>query len=169
MKISLYVPKIEDLWFRKQLLSDEKTMFFNAGYEINSNFYDNNTGCFDFSEETWQEWYERKVLSQNSFYAYILDEEKFIGEVNFNLNGEKASIGIIIKYEFRGLGYSQPALLLLINEAKKRGARVLTDDIPTDRKIAIKVFEKLGFERIKSFYKNKFSKPEKIALLQKIL
>lgn len=46
--LKLYTPKLEDLWFRQQLMSDEATMSYNHAWG----------GTIDFPESGWQDWYD---------------------------------------------------------------------------------------------------------------
>ena len=43
--LELYKPYVSDLWFRKNMLSDEQTMSYNHPYE----------GTIRFSEEYWMD------------------------------------------------------------------------------------------------------------------
>ena len=53
--VQLYIPNVDDLWFRQQCMSDPKTMSYNAGYDVSYKGYDNNTGCIDFPKNKWTE------------------------------------------------------------------------------------------------------------------
>lgn len=160
--IKLCVPQIEDLWFRKECMEDRKTMAYNAGYNVSYGGYHYESGCIDFPEEKFERWY--KETMPRVFYAYVLDQDlnKFVGYCNFKLDktSGRASMGIVIKDEFRGQGYMTPALKLLIEEAKKQGVKVLTDSVPVSRENALKVFYKLGFKNAGQFTVEKFGKEE---------
>ena len=56
--IELYKPKIEDLWFKEQLLSCEETMAYNKRYG----------GCISFSSDKWDSWYNRWMTDPTKFY-----------------------------------------------------------------------------------------------------
>ena len=45
----LHVPKLDELWYRKKLLEDPKTMSYNRGYELDFDGYDKETGCIALS------------------------------------------------------------------------------------------------------------------------
>lgn len=171
--IELYVPKLEDLWFREECMSDPDTMNYNAGYDVHFEGYHYDTGCIDFPKDKWKGWYEEKMKNPNFFYAYILakDFDKFVGYCNFNYKPEKkqATMGIVIKKEFQGNGLMRPAMELLIKQAKKQGVVALTDTVPENRENALKVFYSLGFEKIGEFKSKKFNSEEIVAEIEKKL
>lgn len=162
--VELYIPKIDDLWFRERRMSDPKTMDYNAGYDASYEGYHYDTGCIDFPKEKHKTWHDQKMSNPNFFYAFILDKDthKFVGHAHFNLNPEndRASMGIGVNSEFRGQGYMRPAMLLLIDEAKKRNVKFLTDSVPQAREKALKVFFDLGFVKTKEYIGKKFGKDE---------
>lgn len=161
--IILHKPKLSELWFSEKCMSDPKTMNYNAGYNLPFEEYHNDTGCIDFPQEKWEDWFNNKMSNPNFFYAYILDTQTntFVGYCNFNKNSnKKASMGIVIKNEFRGMGYMRPAMQEFIKEAKKMGVEYLTDSVPQNRKNALKVFLDLGFIITKTFTIKKFNKDE---------
>ena len=107
-EVELYVPKVEDLWFRKLCMSDEETMNYNAGYELSFSGYHYETGCIDFPEENWKTWHDEKIKTGALFYAYIVDvnTREFVGHLNFkkDQDDEKiASMGIVMYSSTFGL------------------------------------------------------------------
>lgn len=58
-QITLYVPQMDELWFRKQLLEDPETMRYNKGYELASPYYHKDSGCIDFPKDSWYAWSKR--------------------------------------------------------------------------------------------------------------
>ncbi len=172
-KIDLYVPRLEDMWFRRKCMSDKKTMEYNAGYDVAFDGYNNQTGCIDFPEEKWESWYQEKMTNPNFFYAYIKDvnTNEFIGYVNFNKNKEtkKASMGIVIHSDYHRKGYMRDSMKELIKEAKKRNVEILTDSVPENRIGAHKVFKENGFIIVKEFMTKKFNKDEKVLEIEKKL
>ena len=135
--IKLYEPKIEDLWFRKALLSDEKTMSYNYRWG----------GVISFPEENWEDWYDYWVINTDNkrYYRYLLNENnEFVGEIAYHFDGEHYIASIIVCYEFRNKGYGKEGLVLLCKAAKENGVKTLYDDIAIDNP-AISLFLKLGF------------------------
>ena len=138
MKLDLYIPKFEDLWFRKLMLSDEETMSYNYNYG----------GTIDFNEDNWNDWYDRWILNNEykRYYRYLTITNEFVGEIAYhfdeNLNRYLAHILIYSKY--RKLGFGKEALKLLCKEAKKNNINYLYDDITIDNP-AIKLFVDCGF------------------------
>ena len=165
-QVVLYEPKIEDLWFRQECNQDPNTMSYNAGYDLDCAGYHFETGCVDFPKTIWKSWFE-KLKNQKMFFAYIQDEntKKFVGYVNFKKDekSDSASVGIVIKNEFRGQGYMRPAMQKLIEEARLQRVDALTDNVPESRENALKVFYDLGFRKIGEFSQLKFGKKELVA------
>lgn len=168
-QIKLVKPKLEDLWFRADCLSDPETMNYNAGYNVTYDGYNYNTGCIEFNKENWEPWYNTKLSNPNFYYAYILDEQTnhFVGYVNFNMDekSKQATMGIVVKHEFNGQGYMRPAMQQLILKAKQMGVKALTDTVPETRVKALKVFYDLGFKKVGEFETTKFNKPEIVAVI----
>ena len=140
-EVELVKPLLEELSFREELLSDEKTMAFNEVFG----------GIIIFPKMKWEAWY-RKWIGDNSnkyYYRYIKDVEsnKFIGEVAYHLEeeSERYLCDIIILAKYRHQGYGTKALKLLIDEAKNNGIKVLYDEIFNDNP-SINLFLKIGFE-----------------------
>lgn len=151
--IELYVPNIEDLWFRQECMSDPNTMSYNAGYDVSYEGYHYDTGCIDFPRDKHKDWYNMKMLNPNFYYAYILDSDTntFVGYVNFNNKNGVASMGIVINSAYKGQGYMRPAMHKLLEVAKVRGVKVLTDTVPNTRENALRVFYDLGFVKSSEF------------------
>ena len=84
-KIYLKVPKIDELYYRKEWLKAEKTMSYNAGYDMEMEGYDKVSGTICKTDEQMQEWYKKWTKSHNRYIAYIYDAEMKIpvGEVYF--------------------------------------------------------------------------------------
>ncbi len=71
-KLELYIPNYEDLWFRQKIMSDEKTMSYNKGYDLEFEGYHKETGFINFPEKNWKEWYTSSIGKEpRLFYAYI--------------------------------------------------------------------------------------------------
>lgn len=163
-EIYLKTPKLEDLAFRKELLSDPDTMEYNAGYDLNFDGYDYDTGCIDFDESKWSDWYKNRVGNKESFYAYIFHNELPVGDVFFS---DKGSVSIIMSAKYRNKGYAKEALRLLIDKAfNEYDMMVLSDDIPEDRIGSVKLFEKMGFKAARTYENAKFGKPENVLVME---
>ena len=50
-RLSVYLPKVEDFWFRQAMEADPDTMAYNAGWEVNFSGYHPDTGCIDLPPE----------------------------------------------------------------------------------------------------------------------
>lgn len=130
----LYVPKIEELDYRKHLLADKPTMSYNHAYG----------GTIDFNESKWQDWYERWMNDATRFYAYIKIQDYYVGEVAYHLEGDKVLCDVLIEAQYRRLGYGKQALSLLEEVAKNNKIKELYDHIAIDNP-GIQLFEQAGF------------------------
>ncbi len=138
--ITLYKPKLEDLWFRQMFMADEETMSYNHNWG----------GTIPFPKEKWADWYEHWIVNPEGkrYYRYLQDavNDEFVGEIAYHYDeGQKIHIADIIVYaKYRGKGYGEQGLQLLCQVAKSNGVGILYDDIAIDNS-AIKLFLKLGF------------------------
>lgn len=134
--IKLYKPKIEDLWFKEKMMSDEDTMSYNHG-----------TIAFPVSK--WVAWYQRWMNDDKRFYRYICDDDTFVGEVAYYLDSEREIYiaDVVIYAPYRGKGYGYQGLSLLCENAKNNGVMELYDDIAIDNH-SINLFLKNGFEEV---------------------
>lgn len=150
--IELIKPKLKDYDYYKKLLSDSKTMSYNAGYNVSYNGYHYDTGCIDFNYDKWV-----NNLS-NNYFAYIYNHEnkEYIGYVNYNKNNNIYECVIVIEDKYRGSGYAKDSLKLLIKEAYNNGIEYLYDSFERNRNL--KLFLDLGFEIDKEIKITKFNK-----------
>lgn len=160
--LELYVPKLEDYWYEKKLNEDEKTMSYNAGYDVSYYGYHYDTGCIDFPEERWKIKYDKRK-QENMFFAYIKDISlnKYVGYCNYYYNSDsnRYECGILIEYKYRKKGYSKPALKLLCKTAFKNGIKKLYDNFEKDRdNNTLKLFKEVGFEVVEELKWKKFNK-----------
>ena len=164
-QVILFVPDEDDLWFRQKCMSDPKTMNYNAGYDLSFEGYDYDTGCIDFPKSKWKSWYEEKMGNPNFYFAYIMDidTDEFVGYLNFNKNPEtqKATMGIVMYSKYHSKGYMRPAMKKLIEVAKNKGVKTLTD---TEK--ALKVFYDLGFKKVGEYKSTKFKLLENVAQIE---
>lgn len=153
-KVYFHVPKFEELTYRQKIMSQPDTMNYNKGYNVSYEGYHRETGCIDFPEDKWQNWYSNRVNKHPKyFYAYIKREEdnSFIGEVNLNLNSKYKcyDTGIVIEAKYRGQGYSLEALKKLMKVAfEAYDALEVHNDFETTRKSAIAIHKDVGFNII---------------------
>lgn len=147
----LHVPTFEELWYRQKIMQDPVTMNYNRGYELNFTGYDKETGCIAFPEQEWADWYEYFVGKEPlRFYAYIVRETDgaFIGEVNVHKNKDVPwhDMGIVLEGKFRGKGYAEPALWLLLQYAfEKMDAYAVHNDFEAGRDAAVRTHLAVGF------------------------
>lgn len=57
--IELYIPRQDELWFAQKMLADPDTMSYNANWAVTYDGYHRETGCVDFPESEWADWYNR--------------------------------------------------------------------------------------------------------------
>lgn len=138
--IQLYVPKLEDLWFRQMFMADEETMSYNHHWG----------GTIPFPKEDWKDWHDYWVVNPEGkrFYRYLQEEAtgEFVGEIAYHYDGDrKIHIADIIVYtKYRGKGFGEQGLQMLCEAAKANRVQTLYDDIAIDNP-AIKLFLKTGF------------------------
>lgn len=151
--IILYTPEKNELDFAKKLLSDPATMAYNKDYDLPFTGYDKETGTITLDDKYWEKWYDLYFSNPGQyFYAYIYDQdlEIFVGDVNFHpskTGPNTRDIGIVIKDEFRGLGYGRIGLELLIDKAFSYDSiKALYNNFEKERAFALKIHEDLGFK-----------------------
>ena len=153
-RLTVYRLEYEDLWFRKAMLEDEKTMSYNHAWG----------GTIEFPEDDWQSWYDHWIIKNEDkrYYRYLKDDENFVGEIAYHFDEELKGyiVDIIIHDKYRGKGYGELGLKILCEIAKKNGIRVLYDDIAIDNK-AISLFKRNGF-------KEEYRTEEKIILKKEL-
>lgn len=156
IQLKLHIPEYEELWYRRKIMSDKATMGYNKGYDLQIEGYDKVTGCIEFPETEWKEWYSYFVGNEpECFYAYVrnMSDNEFIGEVNIHRRSgaDDYDMGIVIEGKYRGKGYAVEALRLLLYHAFENiGAAAVYNDFETDRKAADSVHIKAGFKKYDS-------------------
>lgn len=152
--LCLYVPLFKELDYRQSILAQTDTMSYNKGYKLGIENYNNATGCIDFRDEYWNDWYTKWINREpEKYYAYLKNEScgNFVGEVSFRYDNSKGAhcIGIVIESRYRGNGYCSKGLRLLAEKAfVDLGIDKLRNDIPIDRISAIRGHKKAGFKEI---------------------
>lgn len=175
MKLKLIVPQKEDLWFKKEMKEDPSTMDYNAGYDLNVDGYNRQNGTIQTDINELKEVWAKKWIGNRPaiFYYFIQADKQFIGEIyaKYDENRNSYEIGIVIKGEYRGKGYSTPSIKLLCEELKKHGIKKLYHKLPMCRKAAIKADINNGFiikkENLDGM--KKFGESEKLVYLEKEL
>lgn len=149
-RLYLKVPEFEELWYRKKLLSDPKTMEFNKGYDNEEEYYNYDNGTIDFDERQWDDFYKKWIVNnKKNFYAYIVRkyDKKFIGEIKFTQEERKGlDVNIILEDAARGFHYSYDALNLLSKEAfEKRKINKLSKVVAEKVYDSVAAFSEAGY------------------------
>ena len=150
-KLELFIPKLDELWFRQKMLSDPETMSYNANWDVDWDGYHRDTGCIDFPETAWAAWYEYWIGHEpERFYAYIKrsSDGAWLGDINFHHTPERDwwDMGIVIYAPYRGQGYAVPALRLMIGHAfRDCGVTRLHNDFELTRPAGLKTHLAAGF------------------------
>ena len=139
MKLFIYEPTLEDLWFRKSMLEDENTMSYNKAWG----------GVVSFPEERWKDWFERWIINHENmrYYRYLKNEEGlFIGEIAYHFDSKYDGfvVNVLIHSKYRNKGYGTLGLRMLCEIAKNSGITCLYDDIAIGNP-GISIFLKFGF------------------------
>jgi len=152
--LKTYVPEYEDLYFRKMMMEDEKTMSYNHAYG----------GCIPFPEKEWRNWYDAWVVNGQGKRAYRYlqnDEGTFVGEIAYHIDAAgRCQADVLIHFPFRGKGYGRKGLQMLCHMAKENGIAELYDEIAIDNP-SLSLFLKQGF-------KEEFRDEEKV-IVKKVL
>jgi RimJ/RimL family protein N-acetyltransferase len=139
--IDLYKPKVDELWFKESLMSDEATMAYNHA----------RGGTVPFPKEKWQQWYQRWLeaseLQRYYRYLYDTDNKNFVGEIAYYYDEQRNIYicDVIILAKYRNKGFGARGIHLLCKAAKENGIAMLYDDIAADNP-SYKLFLKNGFE-----------------------
>ncbi len=151
----LHVPSIEELDYRQKLLADLDTMAYNRGYDLNFASYHPDTGCIDFPEREWRDWYDFFIGAESErWYAYIVRRKDgaFLGEVNLHRapGASYYDMGIVLEARYRGQGYAEEALCLLMRQAFEAiGVREVRNEFEETRTAALKTHLACGFRIVK--------------------
>lgn len=170
VNVSLYEPtSYKDYWYLKKIQEDAKTMSYNAGYDVEYEGYNYETGCIALPEDKWIHKFN-KNKEKNIFIAYIKDNDsnRFVGYVTYHYNNEENRYycGILIEDNNRGSGYSRPALELLIKRAKCDNIKTLYDSFEESRMHALSLFKEVGFKQVEAREITKFGKKEKSIIVK---
>ncbi|MET1248574.1 GNAT family N-acetyltransferase [Sporolactobacillus sp. STCC-11] len=152
-QLYLHSPTLYELDYRQKILEQPNTMSYNKGYDLQLDNYDQKTGCIDFSKDYWADWYSRwGSQASGRYYAYIMRKNTRlpIGDAALRYDEEQRSycVSLVIEAKYRGIGYREEALRLLLDVAfNQLDAEKVYDDFPKTRVSAEKVFHKVGFKR----------------------
>ena len=113
--LRLYIPRPEDGWFYTQMMSDPKTMSYNAPWFPPD-------GCIPEPEAEWRKLQETWIGKEpERFYAFLQRkcDGAFVGDVNYHLvpGNTWHEIGIVVYAPERGKGYGGQGLRLLLDRA----------------------------------------------------
>ena len=154
-QLRLFVPRMEDLWFRQQMMADPITMGYNAGYDVSFSGYHQDTGCIDFPETAWADWFGDWIGREpERYYAYIQrgNDGQMLGEVCLHRSAscDWWDMGILIHAPFRGKGYGAPALQLLLNHAfLEMDIPCIRNEFELSRKEASRIHREVGFRELR--------------------
>lgn len=163
--LELYIPKVEDMWFVRQMQEDPATMAYNAGWDVSYDGYHPDTGCIDFPESEWADKHDYLVNHEpERFYAFVRrkSDSTFVGEVNFHYTPEQDwwDMGVLIHSTFRGNGYGHLALALLLQKAfVDCGVTRLHNDFETTRDAGVAIHLAAGFRPCGTSRAVRFGKP----------
>ena len=141
--LMLKLPTMAEMPFRTAMLADPHTMSYNAPWYPPD-------GTIPFPEEKWAEWLARwEKPSAERFYAFLVNEKgDLVGECNWANFG--ATMGVVVKAEYRGRGYGRQALQLLCEQAfRYPEIDALWDTFEPDRDAALATFQRVGFVPVK--------------------
>lgn len=168
-KVYLYVPKYNELEYYNNILLDPKTMEYNAGFNLNLDGYEYETGCVKSFDK--EKWYKKQILDKNRYFAYVINKQDNLplGYVNFHFDEIKLrhTCGVIIEYKYRNKGYGREALNLLLNKAfLQYNLDSLSCSISYKDTKTLKFFMNNGFKDIKEdYYIKKFNRNERYITL----
>ena len=143
-ELQLYIPRPEDGWFYVKMMSDPKTMAYNAPWFPPD-------GCIPEPEAEWldlqADWIGK---APERFYAFLQRKRDgaFVGDVNYHRSPERDrhDMGIVIYAPERGKGYGRQGLLLLLERAfRADGVPRLHNDFEPTRKAAYHIHKAAGF------------------------
>ena len=102
-KVYLKVPTKDELHYRQEWMRDPDTMSYNAGYDMEFNGYNKETGTIAKTDEEMLNWYNNWINKEpDKYFAYIYDFniEEPIGEVYYYLDNDIHSMGILIQNKY---------------------------------------------------------------------
>ena len=170
--LELYIPKVEDMWFTKQMQEDPETMAYNAGWDVSYPGFHPDTGCIDFPEEEWAEKHARLVGHEpEQFYAFVRETKTgdFVGEVNYHYSYSENwyDMGVVLYAPYRGKGYGSAALELLLRRAfVVNGIPKLHNSFEPTRDPGLAIHKKAGFRQVETGSMVRFGRPVELVELE---
>jgi predicted nucleotidyltransferase/GNAT superfamily N-acetyltransferase len=146
---------MNELSYREKLLSDPDTMSYNKGYALSFHGYNKETGCITFPGCDWQAWFDHFIGKEpECYYAYIVraEDDAFIGEVDLHKSNDSDwhEMGIVLEAKYRGRGYADEALKLLLKQAfESIGVKAVYNKFEDVREAAVKMHLSAGFTEYK--------------------
>lgn len=143
-ELQLYIPQPEDGWFYVKMMSDPKTMSYNAPWFPPD-------GCIPKPEAEWLNLQARWIGKEpERFYGFLQRkcDGAFVGDVNYHENPAKnwCDMGIVIYAPERGKGYGRQGLRLLLERAfEVDGIDRLHNQFETTRNDAYHLHRAAGF------------------------
>jgi UDP-2,4-diacetamido-2,4,6-trideoxy-beta-L-altropyranose hydrolase len=106
--------------------------------------------CLSSKEVKWEDhlnWLDKVIASDDVFLFIIDDNGRPVGQVRFNVYGDRAEISITIGAKFRGKGLGSKAISHAIYEFLGNNSNIesITARIRHENKASIDMFQKLGF------------------------
>lgn len=145
--LRLYIPRREDGWFYKKMMSDPATMSYNAPWFPPD-------GCIPNPESEWEDLLADWIgQSPVRFYAFLqrISDGAFVGDVNYHYNpdNEWYDMGIVVYAPERGKGYGKEGLRLLVDRALRiDGVSLLHNDFEVSRDAAYRIHRDVGFREV---------------------
>lgn len=140
-KITLYRPRLEELWFREKCLADPETMAYNRAWG----------GTVAFPRKRWADWYARWVEDETGerFYRFLRCEPngQLVGNVSYHYDEVFGAFlcEVLVATQYRGRGFGRQGLELLCAAAKQNAVKKLCDNIAVDNPAA-ELFRRMGFQ-----------------------
>lgn len=116
--------------------------------------------------QTIQAWATKSFQGRYLEVLALMDDDKVVGSISlYGRTDSIASVGAEVFPEERGKGYAAEGMRLILEIARKRGYRVIQDQVRVDNAASIALHEKLGFETDGYIYRNAHDRRVLIYLL----
>ena len=101
------------------------------------------------SFETHKNWFTNKINSKNnSFYLFLDEEQKCVGQVRIEILDTETVIGISVDKNFRGLGLASEMIRAATTDFKFQHKSDIIAYIKPENRASISSFLKVGFEKV---------------------